>query len=159
MKNTITPCLFIALFTILSTGCTDNKKTNEATTESKQQTDGKTDKPASADNSINLQAPDFADPALTQHYKNYTEYIKKLVTAIRNKDEAGTMKLFTEEGKQFDNRNEIDQKAQSAEKEKFTTWLLQSAPYQREIVESPYYKKFMEEHYKKVKEDFKKKGY
>ena len=151
--------LFITLFTIFSTGCTDNKKTNEAKKENKQQSDAKTDKTASSDNSINLQAPDFTDPALKQHYKTYTEYIKKLVTAIRNKDEAGTMKLFTEEGKQFDNRNEIDQKAQSAEKEKFTDWLLQSASYQREIVESPYYKKFTEEYYKKVKEDFKKKGY
>ena len=159
MKTHIPAFLFIVLFTILSTGCTDNKKTNEAKTENKQQSDSKTDKTASSDNSINLQAPDFTDAALKQYYKTYTDYIKKVVTAIRNKDEAGTMKIFTEEGKQFNDKNEMDQKAQAAEKEKFTDWLLQSAPYQREIVESSYYKKFTEEYYKKVKEDFKKKGY
>ena len=151
--------LFILLFTILFAGCNDSKQKNAEAKENPRQSDAKTDKQASANNRIDLQAPDFAHPVIKQYYDSYTAYLKKVVTAIRNKDEAGTMKLFREEGKQFDNMNKMEQKARSApgEEQKFTTWLMQSVPYQKEIIQSDYHKKYMEEHGKKVKEDFKKK--
>jgi PBP1b-binding outer membrane lipoprotein LpoB len=158
MKIKIPSLLFIIL-AVLFAGCNENKKTNTETKENKAVGNGKTDSPTVANNNIDLQAPDFADPELKKYYNDYTDYLKKVLTAIRYKDEAGTMKIFTEEGKQFNNRNEMDQKAQSAEKQKFNSWLLQSAVYQKEIVQSDYYKKFTEEYYKKVSEEFKKKGY
>ena len=118
----------------------------------------KKDKRVSKNSHIDIQAPDFADPQIKKYYSNYTAYLKKVVTAIRNQDEAGTMKIFREEGKQWDNRNEMDQKAKTEEEQKFTTWLMQSYPYQTEIIKSDYYKKYTEEYYKKVKEDFDKKN-
>lgn len=157
MKIRIFGFLFLLLFTILYSGCNDNKQANTEAKENQPQSDLKTDKQASANNNIDLQAPDFADPGLKTYFSDYTAYIKKVVTSIRNKDEAGTMKIFTEEGKQFDNKNEMEQKAKSTpeEEQKFTTWLMQSMPLQTEIIQSEYYKKFSEEYYKKVKEKVK----
>jgi hypothetical protein len=151
MKIRIPGFLLVPLFIILFAGCNDSKQSNTDAKENPSQGDLKTDKQASA-NDISLQAPDFADPELKRYYGVYTGYLKKVVIAIRNKDEAGTMKLFLEEGKQFDNRNEMDQKAKTEDEQKFTTWLLQSMPIQTEIIRSDYYKKFNEEYYKKVKE-------
>ena len=56
------------------------------------------------------------------------------------------MKLFKEEGKKFKNKNQIYQKTASTpeEEQKFTTWLVQSLPYQKEIVQCDFYKKFNE---------------
>jgi uncharacterized protein YciW len=83
-----------------------------------------------------------------------------VVASIRNKDEEGTMKLFREEGNQWDpDRDKMEEKAKSTpeEEQKFNGWLVQSLAYVREIVQSPYYTKYNEEYYKKVKENFKKK--
>jgi PBP1b-binding outer membrane lipoprotein LpoB len=134
MKIRIYNFLFILLFTILFAGCNERKQTNTKAKENQPQSDLKTDKQASANNDIDLQAPDFADPELKRYYSVYTAYLKKVVTAIRDKDETGTMKIFREEGKQFDNRNEMDQKAKPEEEQKFTSWLLQSMPLQTEII-------------------------
>jgi len=81
------------------------------------------------------------------------------VVSIRNKDEAATMKLLREEGKQWNNKNEMEEKARanSTEEQKYTSWLRETIPYQSEIAQSEYYKKYNEEYYKKVKEDFEKK--
>ncbi len=142
--------LFIILFTILFAGCNGQTKT-------KEKNQPQSNKQASANNSIDLQAPDFADPAVKKYYENYTAYTKKAVTAIRNKDEAGAMKLFTE-GNIMGNDSKWEEKARSTpeEEQKFTTWLMQFLPYSKEIVQSEYYKKFSEEYYKNVKEKFKK---
>jgi len=147
-----TPNLFIILFTIFFAGCNGQTKTEE-----KNQPQNNT-QPAASYNNIELQAPDFSDATLNKYYSDYTTYIKKVVALIHDKDEAGTMKLFRDEGKQFDNQMKWEQKARSTpEKEqKFTTWLMQSLPYQKEIIQSEYYKKFNEEYYKNVKEKFKK---
>ncbi len=101
----------------------------------------------------------MADPALKKYYESNTTYIKKVLTAIRNKDEAATMKLLAEE--EFKNKKEMETEARSTpeEEQKFIGWLMLSAPYQTEIVQSEYYKKYNEEYYKNVKEKFKKKGY
>ncbi len=100
---------------------------------------------------IDLTAPDFSDPTIKQYYQTYTAYIKKVVTTIRDKDEAGTMKLFSEEGKQFENMNKMEKKARATpeEEQKFTTWLMQSFPYQKEIIQSDYYKKFYAAYFKR----------
>ncbi len=151
MKIRIHFFLFIILFTVLFAGCNDSKQTNTEAKENQPQSD----KQASLNNNIDLQAPELADPAIRQYYNSYTTYLKKVVTAIRNKDEAGTMKLFTEEGKQFDNMNEMEIKARFTpeEEQKFTTWLMKSYPYQKEVIQSEYYKKYQEEYYKKNQQD------
>ncbi len=144
---------FIILFTICFAGC-------NAQTKTKEKNQPQSDKTTSTTSNIDLQAPDLADPALKKYFQSYTAYLKNVLTGIRNKDEAGTMKLLG--GKEFKNKNEMEQKATSStleEKQKFNTWLMQSAPYQMEIVQSAYYKKYNEEYYKNVKEEFKKKGY
>jgi len=45
---------------------------------------------------INIDVPNFANPATKQFYDAYTSHIKKAVLAVRNKDEAGFMKLAAE---------------------------------------------------------------
>lgn len=149
MKIKIPFLSLVLLFTILFEGCSDDKKAITAKENLPQ-----SDEPVSANNNSDLQPPDFTDPELKGYYSVYTAYLKKVVIAIRNKDEAGTMKIFREEGKQFDNRNEMEQKAKSSpeEEQKFTTWLMQSMPLQTEIVQSDYYKIFSEEYYKMAKE-------
>jgi hypothetical protein len=150
-------CLSTIVFiTLFFAGCNDNKQTK--TEKELSQTDDKAAKKDAANNNIQINAPDFADPELKLYFNDYTNYLKKVLTAINNQDESGSIKLFTEEGRKFDNRNEMEQKAQAQEKEKFNTWLMQTIPYQKIIVQSDYYKKFSEEYYKKVKEDFKKKN-
>ena len=154
MKIRIYNFLFILLFTLLFAGCNDSKQTNTEAKENPPQSDLKTDKQASANNNIDLQAPDLADPAIKQYYNSYTAYLKKVVTAIRNKDEAGTMKIFREEGNQFDNSSTMEQKARTTpeEEQKFTTWFMQSIPLlagnrSNQII----IKSFREEYYKKAK--------
>ena len=157
MKIRIRFFSFVLLFTILFAGCNDSKQTNTEAKENPPQSDLKTDKQASANNNIDLQAPDLTDPELKKYFSDYTAYLKKVVTSIRNKDEAGTMKIFREEGNQFDNSSTMEAKVRTTpeEEQKFTTWFMQSIPLLQEIVRSDYYKKFNEEYYKKVKEKVK----
>lgn len=150
MKKSIARFLSIPLITFLIASCNNSKQSNAEVKANQSENDKK----ASADNSIEIETPDFIDPAIKQYYSSYTAYLKKVVTAIRNKDDDATMKLFNEEGKQFDNKNEMEEKARSTpEKEqKFTTWLMQSYPYQKEIIESGVYKKFTGDYYKTLNE-------
>ena len=158
MKAKISFHTIIPLCTLIILACNNGNETNAQTEKTAISKEAKKDKRVSENSHIDIQAPDFADPQIKKYYSNYTAYLKKVVTAIRNQDEAGTMKIFREEGKQFDNRNEMDQKAKTEEEQKFTTWLMQSYPYQTEIIKSDYYKKYTEEYYKKVKGDFDKKN-
>lgn len=152
--------VFIFLSAFFVSGCSDNKQTKTETKGSTAESGDRKDKEVSSGNNATIEAPDFADPELKKYYSVYTDYLLRVVNAIRNKDEAGTMKLFREEGKQFDNKNEMDKKAQTQEEQKFNDWLLKTfVPYNQEIIQSDYFKKYNEEYYKKVKEDFKKKGY
>ncbi len=150
--------LILVVAGLLFTNCSNNKETKTSGTAGNDTTGTKPGHTVPTGSAADLEAPNFADPALQQYFASYTDYIKKVVGAIQNKDEAATMKLFTDEGKQFNNKNEMEQKARAADEQKFTTWLLQTAPYQRIIVESDYYKKWNEEYYKNVKEQFKKKN-
>jgi len=147
--------LALAFAGLLLAGCNNNKETKPTATGEKATTDTKpgTDVAASV---TDLVAPQFADPELRQYFALYTAYLKKVVASIQNKDEAGTMKIFTEEGKQFNKINDMEQKAKAADEQVFTTWLMQTIPYQKIIVGSDYYKKWNEEYYKKVKEKFEK---
>lgn len=140
------------LFAILFIGCKDSKQKNTEEKVNLSQNDLETDK-----QNIDLKAPDLTDPTLKKYYNDYTAYIKKTVTTIRNKDDAGAMKLFKEEGNQFDNSSAMEQKARATpgEEQKFTTWFMQSVPLLQEIVRSDYYKKFNEEYYKKIQEKVK----
>ena len=160
MKAKISFHTIIPLCTLIILACNNGNESNAQTEKKDSPKEAKTDKRVSENGNTDIQAPDFADPQIKKYYSNYTAYLKKVVTAIRNKDEAGTMKIFREEGKQWDNKNEMEEKARSTpeEEQKFTTWLMQSYPYQTEIIRSDYYKKYSEEYYKKVKEDFKKKS-
>ena len=160
MKAKISFHTIIPLFTLIILACNNGNETNAQTEKTAISKEAKKDKRVSENSHIDIQAPNFADPQIKKYYSNYTAYLKKVVSAIRNKDEAGTMKIFREEGKQWDNKNEMEEKARSTpeEEQKFTAWLMQSYPYQTEIIKSDYYKKYTEEYYKKVKEDFDKKN-
>ena len=158
MRNNFPILIFFCLL-ITTSSCDNNTQTAGSAKETTSENDKKDEIFTPAAGNIELQAPDFADPASNKYYSDYTSYLKRVVTAIRSQDEEATMKLFREEGKQFDNINEMEEHARSTpeEEQKFTTWLMQSMPLQKEVVQSLYYKKFNEEYYKKVKEDFKKK--
>jgi len=144
--------ILISFFTLVILSCTNDKQAKDSATETIQ-SNAEKDKTASP-NSINaseLEPPEFADAELKQYYKNYSAYLINVVAAIRNKDEAGAMKLFREQGKQFDNINDMEMKVRTVpeEEQKFTTWLMQAYPYQKEIIQSEYYKKFEKEDIKK----------
>ncbi len=92
-----------------------------------------------------IQVPDFADPQVKQFYQSYTDYTIKVVKAIRQKDEAATMQLFRTEGRQYGNKmHEMENKVRSnpAEEKKWEPYIMKMFPYQKEIVQSAYYKKF-----------------
>lgn len=151
-------CFAVILLVFLATACSDNK---ESKSEKKETSGADTggEKEVAGGSSKEIEAPDFKNPELKQYYALYTAYLIKVVTAIQNNDEAATMKLFTEEGKQFSNRDEMETKARADDEGKFRTWLVSTMPHQAIIVKSDYYKKFNEAYYKKVKEDFEKKNY
>ena len=92
-----------------------------------------------------VSVPDFADPQVKQFYNSYTDYTIKVLKAIRQKDEAATMELFRTEGGQYGNKmQEMENKVRSnpAEEEKWKPYIMKMFPYQKEIVQSAYYKKF-----------------
>lgn len=149
--------LSLVFLTLLVAGCNDSK-TKPGMKEEKVTEEVKTDKDVPVHNSSNLEAPNFTNTELKQYYSTYTAYINKVVTAIQNKDEVTTMKIFNEEGKQFNNLNEMEKKARSEDEQEFAAWLMHAMPYQKIIIESEYYKKFNEAYYKKVKEKFEKKN-
>ncbi len=84
MKIPINGFLHIVLFAFLFTGCNNAKQSNAEAKENQSQSN----KEVVAGNNIEIEAPDFADPAIKQYYSSYTAYLKKVVTTIRNKDEA-----------------------------------------------------------------------
>ena len=145
------------MFMLLLAACSNNKEESKQT---KAEQTTAADQPVTTAPAAtgSLQAPDFTDPELKLYYSRYTDYINKVVTAVRNKDEAGAMTLFREEGKLFNNSTEMEKKAKLADEGKFNAWLMQSISLQQEVVQSDFYKKFNEEYYKKVKEDFEKKN-
>jgi len=151
--------LLICIFFIAA--CSDDKEVNTGTKETNAKNSTVNNETASQKEGPELIVPDFNDPAVKQYYTGYSAYLTKVAASIRNKDEEGTMKLFREEGNQWDaEKGKMEKKATSTpeEEQKFNGWLIQSLAYVKEIVQSPYYTKYNEEYYKKVKEDFKKKG-
>lgn len=151
MKKKIFNLLFFVFTTLLFGRCNDRKQTNAAAKENQSQND----KTISTKDNIDLQVPDFTDPEVKKYYESYTAYIKEVVLLIRNKDEAATLKLLNDKGKQFGYNIKWEEKARSTpeEEQKFSAWLMQSMPYQKEIIQSEYFKKFNEEHYKKTKDE------
>ncbi len=160
MKTKILVALPAFLLAFSFTNCSDHKTVITESTENVQK--DKTENPATT---VDMQpsVPDFSDRAAKQYYTGYIAYLTKVVTSIRNKDEAGTMKIFREEGNQWDkDKEEMEAKVKSTpeEEQKFNAWFLQSVvPLLQETVRSDYFKKYNEEYHKKVRENFKKKGY
>ena len=67
-----------------------------------------------------------------------------MLVAIRKKDEAEVMRLFKEEGKQFDVKAQEMEKRVRTNPQKNKNWktyIMQIYPYQKEIIQSAYYKK------------------
>ncbi len=158
MAKTVYSLFCVAFFSLLLAGCGDSKETKTEGKADQSETSGKMDKVQADNTDTEVKAPDFTNPELKKYFGIYTAYLNKVVASIQNMDEVGTMKIFTEEGKQFNDKNEMEQKAQSEEKEVFNAWLLETMPAQKIIVTSDYYKKFNEAYYKKVREDFEKKN-
>lgn len=151
--------LAICSITLMAAACNNNKQSKTETKTDQAGADVIPDKTVPANNSGDIQAPDFSDPELKKYYADYTTYLNNVLHSIRNNDEAGTMALFNGEGKKFGNKNEMDLKAKAADEKIFTNWLMSTVSDYKEIVQSDYYKKFNEEYYKKVKENFDKKKY
>jgi hypothetical protein len=141
MKIKIQSFLFLVFFTIFFAGCNGQTKT-------KEKNQPRSDKQPSVKSNINIQVPDFNDAAINQYYKTFTNYIKKAVTAVRNKDEAAWNGLV-EESKQFGGEEEagIWAKAKSTPegKQKAEAWEKQAMPYLAEIIQSDYNKKLEQE--------------
>lgn len=152
-------CFGLLLLVVVTPACSDNKETKSENKTTSPAVDPAGEKEVTGGNTTEIEAPDFINTELKEYYSRYTAYIKKVVTAIQNNDEAATMKLFSEEGKQFNNLSEMEEKARAEEEGKFTKWLMTTIPHQTIIAKSEYYKKFNEAYYKEVKEDFKKKNY
>ena len=161
MKKRIHFALPLVLVAVLFTKCADHKPASSETIEVVEK--DKADRKPSVNANLESEVPDFSAPAAKQYYGGFIAYLKKVVTTIRNKDEAGVMKLFREEGSQWDNdRDKMEALAKStpADEQKFNTWYLQSVvPLLHEVVRSDYYRKYNEEYNKKAREDFKKKEY
>jgi hypothetical protein len=161
MKTKILIALPALLLACFFTNCSDNKTAATESTEVVQK--DKTEEKPSTNADLDAGVPDFNDPSAKQYYAGYIAYLKKVVTSIRSKDEAGTMKIFREEGGQWDkDKDKMEALAKSTpeEEQEYNTWFLQSVmPLLQETVRSDYFKKYNEEYYKKVREDFKKKGY
>lgn len=162
MKTKILVALPALLLACFFTNCSDNKTATTESTENVQK-DKTEEKPSTNATLESSQVPDFNDPAAKQYYTGYIAYLTKVVTSIRNKDEAGTMKIFREEGGQWDkDKEKMEAKVKSTpeEEQKYNAWFMQSVvPLLQETARSDYFKKYNEEYYKKVRENFKKKGY
>ena len=98
-------------------------------------------KKPSSQNTININLPNFADPATKQFYEAYTYYIKKAVIAIRNKDEAAWKNLLKEE-KQVDEKREQMMKTKPTPDDikKKHEWNKQALPYMQDINQSEFNK-------------------
>jgi Na+/phosphate symporter len=91
---------------------------------------------------VNIDVPKFDNPAATEFYEAYTAHIKKAVTAIRNKDEAGWKNLVKDE-------KDLNEKEKQALKTKLTpadmkrkqAYLMQAMPYLQEIDQSAFNRK------------------
>jgi len=84
-----------------------------------------------------IDVPKFDNPAATQFYEAYTAYVKKAVTAIRNKDEAAWKSLVKDE-------KDLNEKEKQMLKTKLTpgdlkrkqALLMRAMPYLQEIDQS-----------------------
>jgi hypothetical protein len=141
----------IVLFLALKKG----KETNPSSTQLIVQSIQKSNEPILSDTGKieNIAVPDFSNPELTRFYKAYTTHTLQCVQAIRAKDAVKINALF-EDGRQFDDKlQKMEQRARSnaGDDDKFKALLRKLLPYQMEIVRSPYYKKFTEDHHIKQK--------
>jgi hypothetical protein len=118
--------LTLALFLFAATAFTQNTVSQKASTQ----------------NLASIAAPDLADVQMKQYFGDFTAFLKKVIPAIRNKDEAATMKMLTAIGNKFDNLNEIEKKAQSRGEQTYNNWFMKIVPYQKELILSDYFSKF-----------------
>ncbi len=105
------------------------------------------------DTTIKINVPDFADAMVASFYKAYAAHIINCVKAIRTKDVA-KINAALDNGNRFNDSLPIVEKkvtAIPAERQKFRDFLIQTFPYQKEIVQSEYYKNYMNDYLKKRK--------
>ena len=100
-------------------------------------------KKTSSSGIINIDVPNFANPALKQFYEELTYNIKKTVTAIRNKDEAALRNLYKESEKMREKENQIMANAKHSPEDikKKREWNRQVMPYYQEMHESDFFNK------------------
>lgn len=140
--------LLLVLFTTCKPGTNKVSSTKE------------TIKPATKVDGIDFTAPEFQDANVTAFYKRYTSYLEKVVTAIQDGNEETAMQLFREQGNTFNDRGAMERKAMTDDEATFKDWLLHTeVPATRIIVQSPWFVIYNKEYYKKVQENFTKKGY
>ncbi len=89
MRNNFPILIFFCLL-ITTSSCDNDTQTAGSAKETTSQNDKKDEISTPAAGNIELQAPDFADPASNKYYSDYTSYLKRVVTAIRNQDEEAT---------------------------------------------------------------------
>ncbi len=98
--------------------CNGDKEVDTGTKETNSQNSTVNNETASRKEGPELIVPDFNDPAVKQYYTGYSAYLSKVVASIRLKDEEGTMKIFREEGNQWDaEKDKMEKKATATPEE------------------------------------------
>ena len=104
-----------------------------------------TTKPIST-GTINIEVPNFADPAIKRFYEAYTSHLKKSVIAARNNDEAAFSKLYKEPKELEEYRQQMYKSKPSLEDvKKKQAWNIQALPYIQEIGQCELNKKLEQE--------------
>jgi hypothetical protein len=114
-------------------------------------TQNTTPKKSISQNEVNIDVPNFADPAIKRFYEAHTFYLKKAVSAVRSNDEAAIRKLNKEP-------REIEELRQQTYKTKPTpddvkkkqAWNKQAMPYIMEMQQSHLIKKLEKEEEEKM---------
>lgn len=102
---------------------------------------------------IDIEVPNFADPAIKRFYEAYTVVIKNSVIAVRNKDEVALRKLYKEPKQLEKYRQEMYKlKPGPEDAKKKRAWNMQAMPYIQEIGQSELIKKLEQEEKQKNKE-------
>ncbi len=93
-------------------------------------------------NPPSIKVPSFADPVAMKFYTTYSNHLIKCIKAIREKNEAKTLALFKDPGKQLVEQEKIISKEtikNPVEKQKYIEWTKNVYPYIKEVEHSAYY--------------------
>lgn len=98
----------------------------------------------SSQSAIIINVPDLADPASKKWHEAETNYIKKALTAIRNKDEAA-WKNTIPEAKRLGAVEQTWLGKHTPDSKKLFAWNMQAYPYVMELMQSDYFIKMEQE--------------